>query len=386
MMKPTTVTAVIVAAGSSTRMGRPKLLIELCGVPVLQHTLRSFDQSSVTDIVVVAREEDIALFRSLAEGLQKNVTFVTGGATRQQSVANGIAAVSEQTAFVAIADGARPLITPQEIDKVIETALRTNAAAAAVRCKDTIKQADENGIITATPDRATLWQVQTPQVFSLPLYKEAMATAAADGLDLTDDCQLVEHIGAAVTLVETSYENIKITTPEDITVGEAILRQRGGKRNMRVGHGYDVHRFTEGRPCILGGVQVPFEMGLLGHSDADVLTHAVMDALLGAAALGDIGKLFPDTDERFKGADSIVLLREVIRRLREGGYTVENIDATVIAQKPKMKDHIGAMRERLAQACEIDVSAVNVKATTEEGLGFTGAMEGIAAHAVCLIR
>lgn len=156
-------------------------------------------------------------------------------------------------------------------------------------------------------------------------------------------------------------------------------------KRMRIGHGYDVHKLTENRKLILGGVNIPYEKGLLGHSDADVLLHAVMDALLGAAALGDIGKLFPDTDERFKGADSILLLKEVVRVLGEDGYKIENIDSTVIAQKPKLKDYIMKMRENIAEACAIDISQVSVKATTEEKLGFTGSGEGISAHAVCLI-
>lgn len=377
------ITAVIVAAGSSTRMGQPKLLIPLCGAPVLAHTLQAFDRSSVDEIVVVARETDIPLFEAVAT-LQKPCRFVIGGSTRQRSVMNGIAAADSRATMVAIADGARPLITPEEIDRVIAVAKKTQAAAAAVRVKDTIKQADENGIITATPDRATLWQVQTPQVFSLPLYRAAMEAATADGLDLTDDCQLVEHIGAEVTLVEASYENIKITTPDDITAAVAILKKRGCG-GMRIGHGYDVHRFVEGRPLILGGVTIPFEKGLLGHSDADVLAHAVMDALLGAAAMGDIGKLFPDTDERFAGADSIALMREVVARVTEKGFAIENIDATVLAQRPKLKPFIDEMRAVIAKACGIAVDCVSVKATTEEGLGFTGAMEGIAAHAVCLL-
>ena len=154
---------------------------------------------------------------------------------------------------------------------------------------------------------------------------------------------------------------------------------------MRIGHGYDVHRFADDRRLILGGVDVPFEKGLLGHSDADVLTHAVMDALCGAAVLGDIGGLFPDTDPAYKGADSLKLLEEVVRLVNEKGYTIENIDATVLCQRPKLKPLIGEMRQHLANACGVDVECVNVKATTEEGLGFTGAMEGIAAHAVCLL-
>ncbi len=380
----TFVTAVIVAAGSSTRMGQPKLLMPLCGEPVLAHTLKAYDRAAVDALVVVTREQDIPVFEPLAKTMTKPICFVTGGATRQASVANGMAAVPPQTTVVAIADGARPLITPEEIDRVIACALETGAAAAAVRVKDTIKQADENRIITATPDRSTLWQVQTPQVFSLELYRRAMAAVASAGLDLTDDCQLVEYIGAKVTLCESSYENIKITTPEDIAVATAFLQKRG-VGGMRIGHGYDVHRLVEGRRCIIGGVDIPFELGLLGHSDADVLTHAIMDALLGAAALGDIGKLFPDTDERFKGADSIALLREVAARVTAAGFTVCNIDATVLAQRPKLKPHIDAMRQVLADACGIAVSCVSVKATTEEGLGFTGAMEGIAAHAVCLL-
>lgn len=154
---------------------------------------------------------------------------------------------------------------------------------------------------------------------------------------------------------------------------------------MRIGHGYDVHKFAENRKLILGGVEIPFELGLLGHSDADVLVHAVMDALLGAAALGDIGKLFPDTDDRYKGADSILLLKEVCAVLAEKGYSIGNIDATVIAQKPKLKDYIDLMRKNIADACKVDVSQISVKATTEEKLGFTGRLEGISAHTVCLI-
>lgn len=154
---------------------------------------------------------------------------------------------------------------------------------------------------------------------------------------------------------------------------------------MRIGHGYDVHKLTENRKLILGGVEIPFELGLLGHSDADVLVHAIMDSLLGAAALGDIGKLFPDTDDAYKGADSILLLKEVCRVLADNGYKIVNIDSTLIAQKPKLKDYICSMRENIASACNIDISAVSVKATTEEKLGFTGRLEGISAHAVCLI-
>ena len=383
-MDTTFVSAVIVAAGSSIRMGRPKQLIPLCGRPVLSHTLCAFDRSSVDELIVVVRAADMPQIEPLTQGLCKPCRLVAGGQTRQQSVSNGLSAVSSSATHIAVADGARPLVTAEIIDRVIQTAEKTGAAAAAVPVKDTIKQADANGVVTATPDRAALWQVQTPQVFALPLYRRAMAAATAQGLDLTDDCQLIEHIGESVTLVKADYRNIKITTPEDVVTAEAILRERG-TGGMRIGHGYDVHRLVEDRALILGGVSVPHEKGLLGHSDADVLTHAVADALLGAAALGDIGTWFPDTDARYAGANSLLLLREVVRLVQKEGFSIGNIDVTVLAQRPKLKPFIGKMRENLAAACGVPVEQVSVKATTEEGLGFTGEERGIAAHAVCLL-
>ena len=219
-----------------------------------------------------------------------------------------------------------------------------------------------------------------------------MRQAQQEKLDFTDDCQLVEHIGQKVWLSEGDYQNIKITTPEDMVLAEAIARQqdtqqRGEKSEMeiRAGHGYDVHRLVEGRKLILGGVTIPWEKGLLGHSDADVLTHAVMDALLGAAALGDIGRHFPDTDPLYAGADSLELLRHVVKLLCQEGYAISNIDATVIAQRPKLKDFIPQMQQNIAAACGIAPAQVNVKATTEENLGFTGSGEGMSAHSVCIL-
>ena len=255
--------------------------------------------------------------------------------------------------------------------------------------KDTIKQAKggdgktvpEGCMVENTPDRSTLYAVQTPQCFDRAAY-----LAALDELDeasarlVTDDCSLFELTGRPVELVQGDYANIKITTREDLPRAE-----NGGKK-MRIGHGYDVHRLVEGRKLIMGGVTIPYEKGLLGHSDADVLLHAVSDALLGAAALGDIGKHFPDTDPRYEGADSLMLLREVGRLLDETGYTVGNIDATVLCQAPKLAPHIPAMRQNIANALGLALDDVSVKATTEEHLGFTGEGLGIAAHAVALIE
>ena len=232
-------------------------------------------------------------------------------------------------------------------------------------------------------DRAALFAVQTPQCFCRNLYWKALEAVQGEKVHLvTDDCSLFELAGLPVHLTQGDYANLKITTKEDLPAAA----QNKGENTMRIGHGYDVHRLVEGRKLIMGGVTIPYEKGLLGHSDADVLLHAVSDALLGAAALGDIGKHFPDTDPRYEGADSLMLLREVGRLLDETGYTVGNIDATVLCQAPKLAPHIPAMRQNIANALGLALGDVSVKATTEEHLGFTGEGLGIAAHAVALIE
>ena len=375
----------VAAAGGSTRMGQPKQHIKLGQYPVLIHTLLAIQQvEAVDEILLIAREEDIDTFAAQAKeaGVSKLTRTVAGGATRQQSVANGLAALPAKATLVGVHDGARPLIDPATVAAVIATAAECGAAAVAVPVKDTLKRTDENGIVIDTPDRAHLWRVQTPQVFDRAALCAAMEAAMAAGKDYTDDCQLMEAAGHAVKLVAGLDTNLKLTTPEDIRLAKALMKERS---DMRIGHGYDVHKLVEGRDLILGGVKIEYEKGLLGHSDADVLTHAVMDALLGAVALGDIGKLFPDNDPAYKGADSIALLRRVVERVGEDGYHIGNIDATILCQRPKLAPHIPQMRQILADACGVDVTCVSVKATTEEGLGFTGSGEGIAAHCVCLL-
>ncbi len=379
----------VAAAGNSTRMGCAKQHILLDGQPVLLRTLLALQAvDAIDEILLITREQDAEHFAALAKeyGVTKINRIVRGGNTRQQSVANGLAALPPEATLVGIHDGARPLVTAEVVEAVIAEAKTHGGAAVAVKVKDTLKQTDTDGFITATPDRSCLWRVQTPQVFAREPFCTAMATAIANGRDFTDDCQLMEQAGHPVKLVAGLDTNLKLTTPEDVRLAEAILHgEQQEEHTMRIGHGYDVHRLVEGRPLVLGGVEIPFEKGLLGHSDADVLTHAVMDALLGAAALGDIGGLFPDTDPAYKDADSIKLLEEVVRRVREMGYALVNLDATVLAQQPKLKPYIPAMRARIAAACGVDEGCINLKATTEEGLGFTGAMQGIAAHAVCLL-
>lgn len=379
----------VAAAGSSTRMGQPKQHILLQDKPVLLHTLLHLQSvPEIDELLLIARSEDTAFFAELAAryNITKLRTVVEGGNSRQQSVANGLAALPAQTTLVGIHDGARPFVSREAVSSVIQTAAQTGAAALALPLRDTVKEADEQGRILRTHDRNRLWRAQTPQVFDSQRLQQEMQRAIACGQDFTDECQLMEQAGVPVQLVPGSEANLKLTTPEDIRVANALLlSEKKEVPAMRIGHGYDVHRLVEGRPLILGGITIPWEKGLLGHSDADVLTHAVMDALLGAAALGDIGGLFPDTDPAYAGADSLLLLQKVMQTVRTAGYTLSNLDVTVLAQQPKLKPHIPAMREKLATACEVDLSRISIKATTEEGLGFTGAEDGIAAHAVCLL-
>lgn len=379
-----TCAAVIVAAGSATRMqGIDKMLVPLAGVPVVLRSVRALAASDCIDsLVIVTRTECMETLRTLCAEVSKPVTVVAGGASRPESVLAGLAALPEGTELAAIHDGARPLVTQAVIAEAVEAAGRCGAAAPAVPVHDTIKQA-ENGLVRATPERKTLFAVQTPQVFDVKLLKTVLRAAMERGIALTDDCSAVEAAGKPVVLTQGCEENLKITTPVDLTLAEAILKRR---KTMRIGHGYDVHRLTEGRRLILGGVEIPFERGLDGHSDADVLVHALMDALLGAAGLRDIGVLFPDNDPAYKNISSMLLLDRVMLTLEHAGYAVGNVDVTVLAQRPKLKDYIPVMRENLARAMKIPLDCVNIKATTEEGLGFTGSGEGIACHAVCLLE
>lgn len=391
--------AVIAAGGMAQRMqGVNKQILKIDGVPVLVRSIRALAAiPEIREMVVVARPE---LFEQLEGWKQEyhlpDFCLTAGGDTRQQSVLNGVGCLSEQVEYVVIHDGARPFADRQLIDRCLQSAVEHQAATAAVLVKDTIKQAADDGSIAATPDRSRLYLTQTPQIFHAQLYRRAAEQAQAEGLDFTDDCQLMEHLGHRVWLAQGDYRNIKITTPEDIVIAQAIAESMEGEAPrmeqekqrmplMRIGHGYDVHRLVEGRKLILGGVEIPWQKGLLGHSDADVLVHAVMDAILGAAALGDIGKHFPDTDPNYAGADSMLLLREVVRLVEEQGYQIGNLDCTVIAQQPKLKDLIPQMQERIAAVCKVQPNQVNVKATTEEKLGFTGTGEGMSAHCVCLL-
>lgn len=371
--------AIVLAAGESRRMnGENKQFLLIDGISVLIRALLAFEEcAEITEIVVAAREADHEAIRVLCGvyRVTKLKAIISGGATRAESASRAFGEISENAELVAVHDGARPFVTPGLIAAVLEAARETGAAIPVVPVKDTIKRT-ENGEIVETPDRSALFAAQTPQVFSVGLYRRMLALGDEG---VTDDSMLAERLGVRVRLVGGDPANRKITTPEDMTGGAARLPKK-----IRVGHGYDVHRLVPERRLVLGGVEIPYELGLLGHSDADVLTHAVMDALLGALALGDIGQHFPDTDPAYEGADSIALLRRVVGLVRERGYRLVNLDTTISAEKPKLAPYIVKMRERLAEACEASVDSVSVKATTEEGLGLKGA--GIGATCVCLLE
>ncbi len=384
------VCAVIVAAGRSTRMGGgDKGMIDLNGKPALRRCLEAFEACPDIDwICLVTASERLDACSNLDErwSISKLRTVVAGGDTRGQSVYQGIKTLPDNCELVAIQDGARPFTTAEIIKRTVQSAREKGSGVAAIKCRDTIKVADKSRCVRATPDRGTLWNVQTPQTFRYDLIKSAYRDAEANGIEATDDAAVVELAGHKVFLVEGSAENIKLTTPEDIRHGAAIIQAReGGDCPMRIGEGYDVHRLVEGRRLILGGVDIPHNKGLLGHSDADVLVHAIMDALLGAAGLGDIGRHFPDTDQRYKGISSLLLLEHVASLLKERGWRTGNIDATVAAQRPKLAPHIQAMRENIARCLGTDISCVNIKATTTEALGFEGREEGMSARAVALL-
>lgn len=383
------VSVIIAAAGQGKRMGAAvnKVLLPLAGQPVLLHSLAAFSAcNQVDDLVVVVAPEEVDQVKDMMNHFpcHKPYQIVAGGSERQYSIANALAVLSPNTDIVLVHDGARPLIANDTIDTVISAARVHRAAIVAVPVKDTIKTVGDDGFVTATPERKTLWAIQTPQAFAYETLCEAYSYAKQHGVLATDDAALVEQIGAKVKIVQGSYTNFKITTPEDLSFAAALLGQ-GCDKMLRIGMGYDVHKLVEGRKLILGGVEIAHNLGLLGHSDADVLLHAIKDALLGAAALGDIGRHFPDSDEQYKGVSSLLLLEKVSEILKTHGYQVNNVDATVVAEKPKLAPHIPTMNGNIAKVLGIEANQVNVKATTTEGLGFTGQKEGIAAYAVATI-
>jgi len=384
------VTAIIAAAGAGRRLGaaKPKQLLDIGGGSMLQHSVRAFlGHPRVADVVVVVSPDLTTLaLAGIEPSRAAALRVVKGGERRQDSVANGFAAVAPESDVVLIHDAARPFVSADLIDRTIDAAAAHGAAIAALQSRDTVKRVAGDGRITETIPRETIYLAQTPQGFRRDVLAAAIELGRS-GVEATDEAMLAERAGYHVHVVDGDPGNVKVTTSADLDAARARMASTGKPaRTGRAGTGYDLHRLVEGRPLILGGVTVPSDRGALGHSDADVVCHAATDAILGAVGLGDIGRHFPDTDPRWKDADSLVLLREAARMLRDHGYEVGNLDVTVILERPKIKDAVEPMRTRLAEALGIDRDRVSVKGKTNEGVDAVGRGEAVAAHAVALVR
>jgi 2-C-methyl-D-erythritol 4-phosphate cytidylyltransferase / 2-C-methyl-D-erythritol 2,4-cyclodiphosphate synthase len=384
------VAAVVPAAGRGERFGGdgPKALVPLRGRPLVEYALAALAAASVETIVVAAPPDAIDPVARVARRAAgaKLAAVVPGGPDRQSSVAHGLAALPEGTEIVLVHDGARPLVPAALIDAVAAAAVTDGAATAAVPVDETVKRG-EDGWVRTTIDRAGLFRVQTPQAFHRALLETAHREAERTGFRGTDDAALVERLGRPVRLVPGAPRNLKVTVPDDLMLAEALLRRDEPLSFApRVGIGFDAHRLVSGRPLMLGGVTIPFPRGLEGHSDADVVAHAVMDALLGAAGRGDIGRLFPPDDPAFSGADSMHLLGRVRGLLAEQGWRAAHIDVVVMAEAPRLAPHAEAMRAAMARALGTDPARISIKATTLEGMGAIGREEGIAAQAVASLE
>ena len=399
------VTAIIAAGGRGRRFGGagPKQLLPVGGRPILERSVDAFASHPSVDAIVVALPQELADDPpAYLRGAAKPLVIVAGGARRQDSVANAFQAAGEASEVIVIHDAARPFASADLIARTIAAAAEAGAAVAAVQSRDTVKRSTDGPAgaghyVRETIARETIYLAQTPQAFRRDVLRRALELGARGGVDATDEAALVELAGLPVRLVDGEASNIKITTADDMTMAEAIASAQSAIRNPpsamtkpartgRAGTGYDLHRLAAGRPLVLGGVTIPSERGALGHSDADVVCHAVTDAILGAAGLGDIGRHFPDTDPRWKDADSIDLLRRASALVTGEGLVIGNVDVTVILEAPKIRDHVDAMRAAVAGALGIGADRVSIKGKTNEGVDAVGRGEAIAAHAIALLR
>jgi 2-C-methyl-D-erythritol 4-phosphate cytidylyltransferase/2-C-methyl-D-erythritol 2,4-cyclodiphosphate synthase len=412
------VTAIVAAGGRGERFGGTlaKQLLTIGGRAVLERSVSALASHPSIDELIVALSADIAgdppAYLCDVAWTGKPVRLVAGGPRRQDSVANAFRAISDRTEMIVIHDAARPFVSADLISRTIAAAAESGAAVAALQARDTVKlvrgpargqpgaaplAAPIGGLVVdSTLPREQVFLAQTPQAFRRDVLRDALALAGTAAA--TDEASLAERAGHRVRLVEGDVANIKITTPEDLTLAEAIARSTERDRpdepvarpkparTGRAGIGYDLHRLVEGRPLILGGVTIPFDRGLAGYSDADALSHAITDAVLGAAGAGDIGRHFPDTDPQWKDASSLGLLRRAAGMVRDVGLEVGNVDASVIAERPRLAPYIEAMRANIAEALGMPIDRVSVKGKTNEGVGELGRGEAIAVHAVALVR
>ena len=382
---------VLLAAGGSTRMGGDKMLLELIGRPVLEYSLETFQSSDrVNAIVIVASDANRDAISDLVSSsdYDKVLSVVTGGARRQDSTANGVDQLMGEHGsgikFVLVHDGARPFVDEAMIERGLMAAAEHGAAVPALPVSDTIKSVKADGTVEHTLDRSRLRAIQTPQVFRV----DVLAPALRPTEEVTDDAAFVELIGGSVSLFDGNSDNIKLTAPEDIERAETILARRtagGGGAMNRWGTGFDGHALVSGGPLRLGGVNIEHHSHLEGHSDGDVLLHAIASAVLGAASLGDLGSNFPSRDPRFAGIDSRELLQRAASMAANAGWEVSYLDATIIAQHPKLAPYVNRINDSIAETLSIPVDSINIKITSTDHVGAIGAGEGIAAQAIATL-
>ena len=378
---------ILAAGGSGTRMhtDQNKIFLQVGSSSVLERSILLFN-GLINGMVIVCRMEDRDQIESIIQRIHVDfpLKLTTGGTTRQESVLNGLRSLEARSDdYVLIHDAARCLTPVEVIVHVLESCALYGSGVPAVPAVSTMKYADSDMNVVRTVPRTDLFEIQTPQGFRYYDLLQAYDYAEKDAFSATDDASVMEHSGLKVHLVSGSRQNIKLTEKEDLKIMNAFMNLK--KQEYRVGMGYDVHRLVENRKLILCGVDIPHPFGLLGHSDADVGIHALMDALLGAASLGDIGKHFPDTSPEYKGISSLTLLEKVMNLVRHAGFELMNADITLVAQKPKIAPYIPEMAGNLSRVMACDPSKISIKATTTERLGFEGREEGISAQAVCMI-
>jgi 2-C-methyl-D-erythritol 4-phosphate cytidylyltransferase/2-C-methyl-D-erythritol 2,4-cyclodiphosphate synthase len=392
--QPLFVSAIIAAGGRGRRFGGtvPKQLLAVDGRSPLERSVALLvEHPAIDEVIVALPDEFVAEPPPYLTGRAKSVRVVAGGPRRQDSVANAFEATDPSAAVVLIHDAARPFASPDLIARTIAAAAESGAALAALRSSDTVKQSagsEPSGphFVAATIPRERVYLAQTPQAFRRHVLREALSLSEA-GSDATDEASLAERAGYPVRLVDGESTNIKITHAADLSIADALARAQAVPPPVtRAGTGYDLHRLVPGRPLVIGGLTIAFELGALGHSDADVACHAVTDAILGAAGLGDIGRMFPDSDPQWKDASSLKLLSGAVARTRAHGYDVVNVDITVVLERPKIRGYVDAMRAAVANAIGIELDRVSIKGKTNEGVDAVGRGEAVAAHAVALVR
>lgn len=383
---------VVVAAGSGSRLGRPKQFLPLSGRPMVHWSVDAFLKlPEVREVVVVLNPDELEA--RTGDWADPRVHLVAGGVTRLDSVRLGVRSLSGRAQLIAVHDGARPLVTPELARAVLAEAYLHGAAVPAVPVKDTLKLVSEDGFVKSTPARSAHWAAQTPQCYRAEVLRKALAKAARVK-DASDESQLLEKAGVRVKAVASSYENLKVTTPEDVLFAETLLRRRAlaahgielpAPLEHRTGFGYDVHRLVEGRPLVLAGVTLDHQKGLEGHSDGDVVLHAVSDALLGAASAGEIGQYFPPEDPASKDISSAIMLKKVLEVLAKRRGAIEHLDVAVLAEQPKLKPHYQRLQDSLSRLLHLSRARINIKAKTHEGLGEIGRGEAIACYAVATL-